>query len=107
MTARLVAKLLLGLIGALVALAAVAFATSPSLRAFPFLPSAYDAKESCSCLFVEGRSAESCANFVAQDVVPIQARTIDTANKSVTSEALFITSTSKWVDTRQGCAAEP
>ena len=96
-----------GLLAVLVLAIIVTLGVSPSLRAFPFLPSAYDAKESCSCLFVEGRNAAMCEQFVAQDVVPIQSRSIDPVGKSVTTRALFLSSTSRWVDVRQGCSEAP
>lgn len=78
-------------------------ATMPHLRAFPWLPSSYDAKEACSCAFVVGRSDAACGAYVDQDVVPIQSRIIDREQKTVTTTALFLSSTARWEGPTLGC----
>lgn len=100
-----------GLISLAVLLAMIGFATlAPmweALSAFPQMPSAYEAKEMCSCRWVEGRPADFCGKFVAQSVVPSQGTTVDEAAKTVKARALWTTSTAKWVDARTGCVAVP
>ena len=78
-----------------------------ALSAFPQMPSAYEAKEMCSCRWVEGRTAGACEKFVAQSVVPIQGRDVDEAAKKVTVHALWTSSSAHWVDARTGCAPTP
>lgn len=73
---------------------------------FPGMPSAYEAKELCSCLFVEGRGEEECTLFVRQDVVPIDARVIDMEEKTVTVEALFTSRRARFLGLRYGCVLE-
>jgi hypothetical protein len=74
-----------------------------SLVAFPGLASAYDAKEACSCRYVEGRTQLQCEQFVAQDVVPISGRVFDDAAKTVTTTALGVSTTVRWKGLREGC----
>ncbi|MEZ4448480.1 MAG: hypothetical protein R3B09_03295 [Nannocystaceae bacterium] len=77
------------------------------LSAFPRLPSSYEAKELCSCLFVEGRTQEHCEAFIRQDVVPIDGRTYDMEGKSVTVRALWTESRAHHVSPRVGCVLDP
>lgn len=80
--------------------------TLVQLVTFPNMPSAYEAKEYCSCRWVEGRDADHCDGYIAQDVVPTQGRTIDEANKRVTAKALWRTHSAHWVSEREGCVIE-
>lgn len=73
---------------------------------FPGMPSAYEAKEYCSCRFVSGMDEDFCEEFVHQTVVPSQGRTVDEEAKSVTARALWTHHTARWVDARQGCVLE-
>lgn len=77
------------------------------LSAFPALPSSYEAKELCSCLFVEGRTQAECEAFVRQDVVPIDGRTFDMEGKSVTVRALWTETRAHHVSPRVGCVLDP
>ena len=95
-----------GLVVLLLVAIGVVFAASPSLRAFPYLPSAYDAKQTCSCRFVEHRDAAFCEDFVAQDVVPIQGRSVDEQARTADVTALWITTRARWVSDREGCRIE-
>ncbi|MEM9487765.1 MAG: hypothetical protein AAGC55_01405 [Myxococcota bacterium] len=70
------------------------------------LPSSYEAKMMCSCLFVQDRTVEFCENFTRQDTIPIQQREIDTAGKSVTVQALWFTNSARYVSERYGCAID-
>jgi hypothetical protein len=74
-----------------------------ALSTFPGMPSAYEAKELCSCLYVEGRPKEACEQFIRQSVVPIQGRDFDAAGKSVTVRALWTASKARYVSARYGC----
>lgn len=76
------------------------------LAAFPRLPSGYEAKELCSCLFVEGRSQPDCEAFIRQSVVPIEGRSFDMKQRTVTVTALWQTRSATWVSPRHGCVIE-
>lgn len=80
--------------------------TVVQLATFPNMPGAYEAKEYCSCRFVEGRDAAHCDQYIAQDVVPRQWRKVDEANKRVTARALWRTHSAQWVSERLGCVLE-
>jgi hypothetical protein len=98
----------LGAVGGLVllALAAVLVWGGPELRNFPWMPSSYEAKEYCSCRFVSGRSAAFCDEYIFQDVVPTQGRTVDEEARTVTARALFISTTARFVGEREGCVIQ-
>lgn len=97
----------LGVLGALVAAAGAWIAPQwAALSTFPRMPSAYEAKETCSCRFVEWRDAAFCDAFVHQDVVPSQGREVDEAARRVTARALWVTSSARWVSEREGCVLE-
>lgn len=74
---------------------------------FPSMPSAYEAKEYCSCRWTSGRDAAFCDAFVHQTVVPTQGREVDEAAKSVTARALYVSHTARFVDERRGCELSP
>lgn len=73
---------------------------------FPSTPSSYEAKELCSCLFVEGRPQTDCEQFVKQSVVPIDDRAFDMQNKRVTVKALWISTSARYVSPQHGCVLE-
>lgn len=79
----------------------------PSLSAFPALPSGYEAKELCSCMFVEGRSQADCEAFIRQSVVPIDGRSFDVEGKAVSVKALWRERRAHVVDARHGCVLDP
>ncbi len=78
-----------------------------ALSAFPGLPAAYEAKELCSCLFVEGRPQADCEAFVRQTVVTIDARRYDMSAKTVEVRALWTTRRAHHESTRTGCVLDP
>lgn len=69
-------------------------------------PSAYAAKETCSCRWVEGRDDAYCQAWAAQSAVPVKARAVDEDARTVSITALGVTSTARWVSAREGCALE-
>jgi hypothetical protein len=73
---------------------------------FPATPSSYEAKELCSCLFVENRPQKDCEQFIKQNVVPIDSRAFDLPNKRVTVKALWISSSAKYISAKYGCVIE-
>lgn len=79
----------------------------PEVSDMQTLPSAYEAKEMCSCLFVEKQSRELCERFVGQDILPIDGRSVDTTNRSVTVRALWSASRARHVSDRLGCVLDP
>lgn len=97
---------LLGIGGVLLVVGAYVARNWAALSTFPRMPSAYEAKEYCSCRFVEGRDGAFCDAFVYQDVVPSQGRTVDEANKRVTAKALWVSTSAVWVSERAGCVLE-
>lgn len=76
------------------------------LSAFPGLPSSYEAKELCSCLFVEGRSQAECEGFIRQDVVGIDGRDYDLTGKAVTVRALWTSNRARYASPRHGCVLD-
>ena len=77
-----------------------------ALSTFPWMPSSYEAKELCSCRFVERRDAAFCDAYVAQSVVPSQGHVVDEEGRRVTATALWLSSSARWVSDRDGCAIE-
>jgi len=77
-----------------------------ALSAFPGLPSGYEAKELCSCLFVEGRSQPDCEAFIRQTVVPIDGREFDMEKKTVRVKALWTERSAHFVSARYGCVID-
>lgn len=80
--------------------------TFVQLVTFPNMPGAYEAKEYCSCRFVQGRDAVHCDGYIAQDVVPRQWREVDEQARRVTARALWRTHSARWISERQGCVLE-
>ncbi len=77
-----------------------------TLSSFPTLPAGYEAKELCSCLFVEGRPQPDCEAFIRQTVVPIDGRSFDVEGKAVTVTALWNTRRAHFVSPRHGCVID-
>jgi hypothetical protein len=100
--------LVFGVVVAAVAVTAAGWVAAnwPALSSFPGMPSAYESKELCSCLWVEGRSEADCMRFVAQDVVPVDAVDVDSAGRRVTVRALWTANSARWLDERSGCRLE-
>lgn len=78
----------------------------PQLSAFPTTPSAYEAKELCSCLWVERRELPYCEAWVRQTVVPSDGHTIDQAHHRVEASALGRSSRARWLGPKVGCQLE-
>jgi len=76
------------------------------LTSFPALPSSYEAKELCSCIFIEGRTQAECEAFIRQDVVGIDGRDFDVDGKRVTVRALWSENTAHYVSPRLGCVID-
>lgn len=70
------------------------------------VPSVYQTKELCSCVFVEGRSDQQCLDYVHQSAVPVKNTVIDREQKTVRASSLGITSTSRWKGPRDGCGVD-
>ncbi|HGG57624.1 MAG TPA: hypothetical protein ENK31_07505 [Nannocystis exedens] len=104
---RKILKIIGALIGLVIAVAAVFVLLNWStLSSFPAMPSSYEAKELCSCLFVEGRSQEQCEAFIRQDVVGIDGRDFDVEGKRVTVRALWSENSAHYVSARYGCVLD-
>lgn len=94
-------------LGVLLGLVAIFVAWNwKALSAFPSLPAGYEAKELCSCLFVEGRPQPDCEAFIRQNVVPIDGRSFDMEGKAVTVTALWNTRRAHFVSERFGCVID-
>jgi hypothetical protein len=76
-----------------------------NLVAFQHMPSGAYSKFMCSSLFVVGMTEQEAKDWSALSV-PIQSLHIDYEQKTVTSRALFYTSTARFVDERYGCTLE-
>jgi hypothetical protein len=69
---------------------------------FPKAISAFYSKEYCSCRFVELREHDDCHSY-AQQMITVRNVQIDEQEKTVTSKALFFSTTAKWQSMRMGC----
>lgn len=78
----------------------------PQLSAFPSTPSAYEAKELCSCLWVERRDLPYCEAWVRQTVVPSDGHTIDETHHRVEASALGRKARARWLGPKVGCQIE-
>lgn len=74
--------------------------------AFPGILSAFHSKEFCSCYFVTEGKEDECENF-ARQWLPIQGFSIDKKDRSVTTKALFVTTTARYTGDRYGCVLDP
>jgi hypothetical protein len=70
----------------------------------PMASGAY-AKFMCSCLFVEGRTEEQCKIW-SRLSIPQSGYTINKKDMTVTSTALWYTSTARYKDKKLGCTLE-
>ena len=80
---------------------------SKDLGSFPQMPASYEAKEMCSCLWVEKRSLDYCEAWIRQDVVKSQGHTIDEASRIVEAKALGVTARARYLGAREGCVLDP
>lgn len=96
---RRLSLLLLGLIGAWVAL------NWTRVAAFPGILPAFTAKEYCSCRFVMGQSDEYCRGYVEQ-WLPYSTLTVDEPARQVTATGTGVTRTARWRSRREGCRLE-
>ena len=73
----------------------------------PSLATRFNAKEACSCLFVMGRTVESCENWVrvSPDIATFK---VDEEAGTVTSRVLRTgwKSTARYVSEEEGCVLE-
>jgi hypothetical protein len=106
-----VGAVLAGLLGALVLAALVALAVVPGFtgryrNSTPALAAAYRAKETCSCVYVQGRDEEHCRAWTVAS--PDLARAeLDRAARAVRARALgFWSARARYVDARRGCVLE-
>ncbi|MEZ4318023.1 MAG: amidase [Myxococcota bacterium] len=104
-------KRVLTVVAPVVALAAIALGMYvmlhwEALSTFPGMPSSYEAKEYCSCRWVSERDDAFCAAYVAQSTVPMQGREVDEQAHTVTSRALWVSNTARYVDRRHGCVLD-
>lgn len=75
------------------------------IKNFQPMGSATFSKFMCSCMFVEGRSEEQCLIW-SRVVIPQQSYSVNKNEKSVTSSALWYTSTARYRNDRFGCTLE-
>lgn len=80
---------------------------SKDLGSFPQMPASYEAKELCSCLWVENRTLDECEAWVRQDVVKSKGHTIDEAARIVEAQALGVTARARYLGAREGCVLDP
>ncbi len=73
---------------------------------FAPVPSVYQSKELCSCLFVEGRGEQQCRDYVAQSTVPVNNTIIDWEKKTVRATSLGVTNKAVYKGPRDGCGVE-
>ncbi len=104
-------KILLGALALLVAAAAALLGLVPGVmgryhNSTPSLAAAYRAKETCSCVFVEGRDEEYCRAWTV--ATPNIARAeVDRADQRVRARALLLwTATARYAGQGRGCVLE-
>lgn len=93
-------------LAALAALGIVPGVTGRYRTSTPALAAAYRAKETCSCVFVQGRDEEYCRAWTVAS--PDLARAeVDRAARAVRARALGLWSArARYVDARRGCVLE-
>ncbi len=91
---------------ALLALAAFGFATFPGLKARAEAGAAYGARVGCSCLFVQGRSIESCTRDFEPGMERITLTRDDEAKSATASFPLLAARTARFMGA-SGCILEP
>ncbi|HYD39349.1 MAG TPA: hypothetical protein VEB43_00840 [Anaeromyxobacter sp.] len=98
---------LLGLVVlALAALAIVPGVTGRYRNSTPALAAAYRAKETCSCVFVQGRDEGYCRAWTVASPDIARAE-LDRAARIVRARALGLwTARARYVDARRGCVLE-
>jgi hypothetical protein len=108
---RLVLWAALGVAALLLAAALAALGILPGLNgryrnSTPALAAAYRAKETCSCVFVEGRDEEYCRAWTVASPDVARAE-VDRAARRVRARALVLwTARARFVDARSGCVLE-
>ncbi|MDX1958294.1 MAG: hypothetical protein SFU98_06955 [Leptospiraceae bacterium] len=75
------------------------------VSAFPGIISAFYSKEFCSCYFVVGRDEKTCHDYSRQ-YVPISEFVLNKDSKQVTVKGLGVTTTTRFIDSRNGCVIE-
>jgi hypothetical protein len=98
--------LVAAVVGALAYLGAIPGVKGRYPNSDPALAVAFRAKETCSCLFVEGRDEAYCRAWT--QVHPDLARVeVDARDRSVLARALLLWSArARHVDARRGCVLE-
>ncbi len=105
-TAAIVLALALAAAAALGALGAIPGVMGRYPNSTPALAVAYRAKETCSCLFVEGRDEAYCRAWTEArpDVARVR---VDAGAREVRARALlFWSARARHVDARRGCVLE-
>lgn len=111
---KILARLILVFVGIVVAtLGALYVGNRHHVEAFTHLPSAYYAKEFCTCSFVIGQDEAFCHDYASiafpkQLADPEGGWSWDPAAKTVTVSAMGEMTVAKYVGGRQGCViADP
>jgi len=67
------------------------------------LLTSYQAKDMCSCIFVQGRDEDFCRDWVKASP-NLATKKVDFDNKTIHTEALqYWSASAQWVDQRHGC----
>jgi len=94
-------KILIAL-AALLLLVLLPFLSSPKLRAFPGIISAFYAKEWCSCHYVMKRDETFCHNY-ARQFIDIDQFENNEQETTVTVQGLGVTTRAMFIGEREGC----
>lgn len=106
---KILARFAISLVGIVTAMLAVLyFANKKHVDAFPTLPSAYYAKEFCTCAFVLQQDEAFCHDYARIDFPkqladPFAGWTWNPEQKTVTVSAMGNTTRASYIGGRQGC----